>query len=93
MAVEALWEEDVVASHAFVAGYCVEVGVVEGVSHVKIAAGIGRRRVDGEDWAGLVVPVEAVDAHLFPEALPLLLDFEDVALFGQWFHVLVLVRR
>jgi len=82
VAVEALWEEDVVASHALVAGYYVEVGVIEGVSHVKIATGIGRRRINSEDWAFCVVPVEAVDAHLFPEALPLLLDLEDVALFG-----------
>jgi len=67
--------------------------VVEGVSHVKVAAGIGRRRIDGEDWMGFVVPVEAVDAHLLPQALPFFLDFEDVALFGQWFHLLVLVKR
>ena len=66
VAVEALGEEYVVAFHAFVAGEYVEVGVVEGVSHVEVAARIGRRSVDGEDWAFSVVPVEAVCAHLFP---------------------------
>jgi len=50
VAVEALGEEDVVASHAFEAGYYVEVGVVEGVPHVEIATRIGRGSVDGEDW-------------------------------------------
>lgn len=87
VAVEALGKQHVVASHAFVAGYYVEVGMVEGVSHVEVAAGIGRRSIDGEDWAFGVVPVETVDAHFFPFALPLLLNFEDFALFRQWFHV------
>jgi len=87
VAVKALRKQNVVASHAFEAGYYVEVGVVEGVSHVKIATRIRRRSINTIDWTFRVVPVETIDAHLFPQALPLLLDFKDIALFRQWFHV------
>ena len=81
MTVEALREEDVVASHTFEASYYVEISVVESVSHVKIATRIRRRSINSKDWTFCVVPVETVDAHLFPEALPLLLDLQDVAFF------------
>jgi len=86
VAVEALGEKDVVTSHAFEASYYVEISVVEGVSHVEIATRIRRRSINGEDWTFCVIPIEAVSAHFFPEALPLLLDFENVAFFWQWFH-------
>ncbi len=49
---------------------------------MEAAGGIGWRSVYGVDWAGFVFPVEAVNAHLFPFPLPLLLDLENVAFFG-----------
>jgi len=36
VAVPYLWEENIVAPHAFVAGYDVEVGPVEHVTHVEV---------------------------------------------------------
>ena len=92
MAVKTLRKENVVASHAFEAGDYVEVGVVEGVSHVEIATRIRRRSINTIDWTFRVIPVETIDAHLFPFLLPFFLDFEDVAFFGQWFHVLISTR-
>ena len=80
------------SAHAFVAGYYVEVGPVEDVSHVEAAGGIGWRSVYGVDWAGLVFPVKPIHAHLFPFPLPLLLDLEDIALFGKLFHLLASVK-
>jgi len=81
-----------VSAHAFVAGYYVEVGPVEDVSHVEVSGGIWRRSVYGVDWAFLVFPVKPVHAHLFPFSLPLLLDLKDVALFWESFHLLASVK-
>ena len=88
MAVPALGKVDVVASHALVAGYDVEVRPVQDVSHVELAARVRGRSVDAEGWFLPVVRVEVVDAPCFPLALPLCLGGEEVDVFRQGFHEL-----
>ncbi len=88
VAVPSLWKKNVVSAHSFVAGYHVKIGPVEDVSHVEVAGWIWRRSVYAVDRAGLVFPVKAVDAQLFPFPLPLLLDLKNIASLGKHFHAI-----
>ncbi len=78
MTVPALWKMNIIAPHAFVAGNHVEIGPVKDVAHVKLARRIRRRSVYAENGAFLVLPVESINAHLFPFLLPLLLNRENI---------------
>jgi len=88
VAVPSLWKKNVVSVHSFVAGYYVEVGPVEDVSHVEVAGWIGRRSVYAVDWTFTVFPVKPVHAYLFPFPLPLLLDLKNIESLGKHFHAM-----
>jgi hypothetical protein len=67
---------------------------------VELAGRIGRRSVDAESRALSIVPVETVDAHLFPFPLPFPLDLREVVFFRQSphaatfsVHIVELVRK
>ena len=66
--------EDLLAGHALVPGDEVGVRVAEDVPDVQGPADGGRRRVDGEDVAPLLRPVEGVGALLVPHRAPLVLE-------------------
>jgi hypothetical protein len=53
---------------------------------MKLARRIRWRSVNAENGVLGVVPVETVDAHLFPFLLPFPLDFLEVVFFRQRLH-------
>jgi hypothetical protein len=86
MAVPSLGEKNVEASHALVACYHVKVSPVQNVAHVKLARRIRRRSVNAKRGTRCVVPVETVEAHLFPFPLPLPLNLQEVVFLRQSLH-------
>jgi hypothetical protein len=71
MAVPSLRKMHIEALHPLVTRYEIDVAPVQRVPNVKVATGIGGRRVDTVHLARSVVGIEVVDVMLSPKLAPI----------------------
>jgi len=70
MAIPSLRKMDVKTTHPLVSGDEVKIAPVQCVAHVELAAGIWWRSIYTVSRTGLILALEAMNAPIFPNILP-----------------------